>query len=323
MIFPSDYKSVGVTRTDPAGRIGCPIYFSTEYLISDLPSGYSIYKTKSEGEGLLRKLVSLELISRGKEIKKFKEKLDAHDRTRLIESAIPLCKGSVNTVIFEGMDRHITFVNEPSLHEVMEIEIIDIMKERENICRYLDIPFQHISDKVLQKMRRGHSKQQNYELIDLIRKQIPGIALRTTLLTGHPGEGKKEFAELCDFVKDVKFDRLGVFTYSEEEDTWAAGNYKDTLSERLKKDRADELMTIQQDISKKLNDKKLGKSIKVLIDSREGEYYVGRSEADSPEVDNEVLIPVAGNELEIGMFYNVRITRTEDFDLFGEVVEKV
>jgi len=127
MIFPSDYKSVGVTRTDPAGRIGCPIYFSTEYLISDLPSGYSIYKTKSEGEGLLRKLVSLELISRGKEIKKFKEKLDAHDRTRLIESAIPLCKGSVNTVIFEGMDRHITFVNEPSLHEVMEIEIIDIM----------------------------------------------------------------------------------------------------------------------------------------------------------------------------------------------------
>ena len=203
------------------------------------------------------------------------------------------------------------------------IEIIDIMKERENICRYLDIPFQHISDKVLQKMRRGHSKQQNYELIDLIRKQIPGIALRTTLLTGHPGEGKKEFAELCDFVKDVKFDRLGVFTYSEEEDTWAAGNYKDTLSERLKKDRADELMTIQQDISKKLNDKKLGKSIKVLIDSREGEYYVGRSEADSPEVDNEVLIPVAGNELEIGMFYNVRITRTEDFDLFGEVVEKV
>ena len=127
MIFPSDYKSVGVTRTDPAERIGCPIYFSTEYLISDLPSGYSIYKAKSEGEGLLRKLVSLELISRGKQIKKFKEKLDAHDRTRLIESAIPLCKGSVNTVIFEGMDRHITFVNEPSLHEVMEIEIIDIM----------------------------------------------------------------------------------------------------------------------------------------------------------------------------------------------------
>jgi hypothetical protein len=127
MIFPADYKSVGVTRTDPTERLGCPIYFSTEYLIADLPSGYAIYRVKSEGEGLLKKLVSLELIVKGEQIRKFQEKLDAHDRTRLIESAIPLCKGRVNTVIFEGMDRHITFVHEPSLHEVMEIEIIDIM----------------------------------------------------------------------------------------------------------------------------------------------------------------------------------------------------
>ncbi len=127
MIFPLDYKSVGVTRTDPVERRGHPIYFSTEYLIADLPSGYSIYKVKSEGEGLLCRLVSLELIAKGNQIMKFNEKLDAHDRTRLIESAIPLCRGSVNTVIFEGMDRHITFVHEPSLHEVMEIEIIDIM----------------------------------------------------------------------------------------------------------------------------------------------------------------------------------------------------
>lgn len=127
MIFPADYKSVGVTRTDPTERLGCPVYFSTEYLIADLPSGYSIYRVKSEGEGLLKKLVSLELIVKEEQIRKFQEKLDAHDRTRLIESAIPLCKGRVNTVIFEGMDRHITFVHEPSLHEVMEIEIIDIM----------------------------------------------------------------------------------------------------------------------------------------------------------------------------------------------------
>lgn len=127
MIFPADYKIVGVTRTDLIERIGCPIYFSTEYLIADLPSGYSIFKVKSEGDGLLRKLVSLELIAKGSQIKKFNEKLDAHDRTRLIESAIPLCRRSVNTVIFEGMDRHVTFVHEPSLHEVMEIEIIDIM----------------------------------------------------------------------------------------------------------------------------------------------------------------------------------------------------
>jgi hypothetical protein len=127
VIFPGDYKIVGVTRTGIIERRGCPIYFSTEYLIADLPSGYSIYKVKSEGEGLLRRLVSLELIAKGNQIKKFKEKLDAHDRTRLIESALPMCKGTVNTVIFEGVDRHVTFVHEPSLHEVMEIEIIDIM----------------------------------------------------------------------------------------------------------------------------------------------------------------------------------------------------
>jgi hypothetical protein len=127
LIFPADYKGVGMTRTDPAGRIGGPIYFTTEYLIAELSPGYQIYKVKSEGEGLLRKLVSLELISKGKEIIKFDEKIDSHDRTRLIESAIPLCKGSVNTVIFEGMDRHTTFIQHPSLHEVMEIEIIDIV----------------------------------------------------------------------------------------------------------------------------------------------------------------------------------------------------
>jgi hypothetical protein len=126
MIFPADYKSVGVTRSDPTQRIGCPIYFTTEYLIADLPSGFSIYRVKSEGEGLLKKLFSLELIAKGKQIQKFEEKLDSHDRTRLIESAILLCKGNVNTVIFEGMDRHITFVQHPSLHEVMEIEVIDI-----------------------------------------------------------------------------------------------------------------------------------------------------------------------------------------------------
>ncbi len=126
MIFPADYKIVGVTRIDPTLRTGCPIYFSTEYLIAELPSGCSIYKVKSEGEGLLKKLVSLELLAKGKQIRKFEEKLDSHDRTRLIESAIPLCKGNVNTVIFEGMDRHITFVQDPNLHEVMEIEVIDI-----------------------------------------------------------------------------------------------------------------------------------------------------------------------------------------------------
>jgi hypothetical protein len=127
LIFPADYKCVGMTRTDPASRMGGPIYFSTEYLIAELPSGYQIYNVKSEGEGLLRKLVSLVLISKGKEIIKFEEKIDSHDRTRLIESAVSICKGGVNTVIFEGMDKHTTFIQHPSLHEVMEIEIIDII----------------------------------------------------------------------------------------------------------------------------------------------------------------------------------------------------
>ncbi|MGB8218084.1 MAG: hypothetical protein WCE94_12360 [Candidatus Methanoperedens sp.] len=126
MIFPPDYKSVGVTRSDPCERLGCPIYFTTEYLIADLPSGFSIYRVKSDGDGLMRKLISLELLAKGNQVKKFAEKLDSHDRTRLIESAISLASGTVNTVIFEGMDRHITFVQDPSLHEVMEIEIIDI-----------------------------------------------------------------------------------------------------------------------------------------------------------------------------------------------------
>lgn len=126
MIFPAEYKIVGVTKTDPEKRIGGPIYFTTEYIIAEMPSGYRIYRVKSEGEGLLKKLVSLELIAEGEQVKKFGEKLDSHDRTRLIESALAICKGKVNTVIFEGMDRHITFVQNPSMHDVMEIEIIDI-----------------------------------------------------------------------------------------------------------------------------------------------------------------------------------------------------
>jgi ribosomal protein S12 methylthiotransferase len=201
------------------------------------------------------------------------------------------------------------------------MKVISVMKERDNICKYLDIPFQHASNEVLQKMRRGHGKKQNYELIDYIRKSIPGITLRTTLMTGHPGEGEKEYAELRQFIEQVRFDRLGVFTYSEEEDTWSANHYKDYVPEKIKKERSDELMLIQQSISKKLNENKLGKSIKVLIDDREGEYYVGRSESDSPEVDNEVLIPVGNKTLLPGMFYKTKITQAEEFDLYGEVTE--
>jgi ribosomal protein S12 methylthiotransferase len=198
--------------------------------------------------------------------------------------------------------------------------ILEVMREKENVCRYLDIPFQHNSDAVLRNMRRGHNREQNYKLIENIRKTVPDITLRTTLITGHPGETEKEFRELCNFVESVKFDRLGVFTYSEEEGTWAARHLKDDIPEKVKRERADYLMDIQQSISIKLNNSKIGNLYKVLLDGREGEYYVGRTEADSPEVDNEVLIPVGLRTLEPGKFYKVRITAAEAFDLYGEVV---
>jgi len=198
-------------------------------------------------------------------------------------------------------------------------DVIRVMKERDNICNYLDIPFQHASDKVLKLMRRNHDSRQNYELIDFIRSEIPGITLRTTLMTGHPGEGEGEFDELRQFVSEVKFDRLGVFEYSEEEDTWAAENYEDSIAADVKKSRAAELMELQQGISNKLNMNKIGKSIKVLIDRQEGEYYIGRSEADSPEVDNEILIQASGKKLQAGQFCNIKITGAEEFDLYGEM----
>lgn len=200
------------------------------------------------------------------------------------------------------------------------MEIVQLMKERDNICRYLDIPFQHNSDKVLRKMRRGHSRQQNYELIDRIRNEIPDITLRTTVMTGHPGETAQEFDELVNFIEKVEFDRLGVFTYSEEEDTYAARTWKDRVPVKVKKERADYLMNLQQSISKNLNINKIGKSFKVLIDEREGEYYIGRTAADSPEVDNEVFIPLSGRRVMTGTFQEVRITGAGEFDLFGEIV---
>jgi len=199
-------------------------------------------------------------------------------------------------------------------------KVITVMKERDNICKYLDIPFQHSSDSVLMKMHRGHTQRQNYELIDYIRKEIPDITLRTTLIAGHPGETKKDFEELRNFVEEVKFDRLGVFTYSAEEDTLAARIYKDNIPEKLKKERADELMQIQQGISLELNHNKVGRLIKVLVDGREGAYYKARSEADSPEIDNEVLVNYIQTTPEIGCFYTVQVTGAEEFDLYGEIV---
>ena len=197
-------------------------------------------------------------------------------------------------------------------------DILPVIQNKENICNYLDIPFQHISDPVLKAMRRGISGKETYELINRIREEVPGIALRTTLLTGYPGENEKDFTKLKEFISEVRFDRLGVFTYSHEEDTHSFNNFKDNIPKEIKMQRAEEIMTIQEGISNKLNKEKTGNRYKVLIDRQEGDYFVGRTEFDSPEVDQEVLIkPTKG--LRTGEFCNILITGYDNFDLYGKV----
>jgi len=196
--------------------------------------------------------------------------------------------------------------------------VIEVIKSRPNICKYLDIPVQHISDKMLKNMRRGITKEQTYALIRFFRQEIPELALRTTILVGHPGETDEDFNELVEFVKWAKFERLGVFTYSEEENTYSAENFKDDIPFSIKQSRMDEIMEVQREISNELNNSKIGKEYKVIIDRKESEYYVGRTEFDSPEVDNEVLIYTDKN-LRKGNFYNVVITGADDFDIMAEL----
>ena len=196
-------------------------------------------------------------------------------------------------------------------------DILPVIQNKENICSYLDIPFQHIADPVLKAMRRGITGKETYGLINRIRKEVPGIALRTTLLTGYPGESEKDFAELKEFISEVRFDRLGIFTYSHEEDTYSFNNYKDDIPKEIKMQRAEEIMTIQEGISNKLNKEKIGNEYKVIIDRQEGEYFVGRTEFDSPEVDQEVLIKPAKG-LMTGEFHNILITGYDNFDLYGK-----
>ncbi len=196
------------------------------------------------------------------------------------------------------------------------VDILPLVQNKENICSYLDIPFQHIADPVLKAMRRGITGKETYELINRIREEVPGIALRTTLLTGYPGESEKDFAELKEFISGVRFDRLGIFTYSHEEDTYSFNNYKDDIPKEIKVQRAEEIMTIQEGISNKLNKEKIGNKYKVIIDRQEGDYFVGRTEFDSPEVDQEVLIKPAKG-LITGEFRNILITGYDNFDLYG------
>ncbi len=201
--------------------------------------------------------------------------------------------------------------------ENFPMQVLDIMQDSPKVCNYIDIPFQHISNNVLKLMRRGHQQDSIYKLIDNLRTKVPNIAIRTTLMVGHPGETQKDFNELKDFVQKQRFDRLGVFAYSHEEDTYAAKNYKDKISDIIKNERASEIMDIQQNISLEINEAKINKTFKTIIDRTEGDYYIGRTQYDSPEVDNEVLIPLSNN-LTIGEFYDIKITHVDNFDIFGE-----
>ena len=197
-------------------------------------------------------------------------------------------------------------------------EILTVMRERKNVCNYLDIPVQQISDNVLKLMHRRITGAETKQLLKKIRKEVPGISLRTTLLVGHPGETEQDFEELKDFIREYPFERLGVFTYSHEEDTYCYKHYKDDIPEDVKKRRASEIMEIQQHISAKMNHRYIGNILKVLIDREEEDSYVGRTEYDSPEVDGEVMIKKE-KLLIVGNFYNVKITGASDYDLFGYV----
>ncbi len=198
-------------------------------------------------------------------------------------------------------------------------EILDTIRDYPNICKYLDMPLQHISDKMLKSMRRGITKRRTIELLKTIREKVPGIAIRTTLIAGYPGETEQDFQELVDFVQEQKFDRLGVFTYSHEENTHAY-SLEDDVPDAVKQERVEEIMEIQQDISYALNQSKIGKTLKVLVDRKEGKFFIGRTEADSAEVDNEVILRGNIQNAQIGNFVTVKIVDAEEFDLIGEVL---
>ena len=199
-------------------------------------------------------------------------------------------------------------------------DLLRVMREKPNVCKYLDIALQHISDNMLSRMRRHVTKEETYELVRRLREEVPGIHIRTTLMVGFPGETDEDFEELKAFVKWARFERMGAFAYSEEEGTYSAEHYQDDVPEEVKLARLDKLMHIQQNISAELEAEKVGQTLKVIIDRQEGDYYVGRTEFCSPEVDPEVLIPVEERRLKIGAFYDVQITDSEEFDLYGTTI---
>lgn len=198
-------------------------------------------------------------------------------------------------------------------------ELLTVMRERDNVCKYLDIALQHISDKMLKLMRRNITKEQTYGLLEKIRSEVPGIHLRTTLMVGHPGENDEDFEELVDFVRKARFERMGAFAYSHESGTYSYINYEDNIPDDVKSERLEYLMRVQEKISAEINDAKVGKTFKVMVDREENDFYVGRTEFDSPEVDPEVLIGKESVIPKTGEFYNVKITGSLPFELYGKL----
>ena len=199
-------------------------------------------------------------------------------------------------------------------------DLLRVMREKSNVCKYLDIALQHISDHMLSSMRRHVTKEETYELVRRLRAEVPGIHIRTTLMVGFPGETEEDFEELKAFVKWARFERMGAFAYSEEEGTYSAEHYEDDVPEEVKQARLDKIMRIQQNISAELEAEKVGQILKVIVDRQEGAYYIARTEFCSPEVDPEVLIPVEEGPLELGAFYDVKITDSEEFDLYATTI---
>ena len=200
-------------------------------------------------------------------------------------------------------------------------ELLKVMREKKNVCKYLDIALQHISTNVLENMRRHIDMESTYRLIERLRSEVPGIHLRTTLMVGFPGESDKEFEELKQFVKWARFERMGAFAYSEEDGTYAAKHFKDDVPDEVKQSRLSELMALQQEISADVQNQKIGQVLSVIVDRKEGDYYVGRTQYDSPEVDPEVLIPISDGNLRIGCFYDMEIVDSDDFDLYAKRVK--
>ena len=236
--------------------------------------------------------------------------IDLYGRRRLADLLTELCR-------IEGIEWIRLHYAYPA---AFPEDVIEVMAREPKICKYLDIPFQHISDNMLSAMKRRHSKIEAMELIARLRERIPDIALRTTLLVGYPGETAEDVDELEAFVREVRFERLGVFPYSAEEGTYSAENLEDNVPEEEKQRRADRIMLIQEQIALENNLSRVGRTMRVVVDSRQGDYYVARSEYDSPEVDQEILIPVELRQLRRGHFYDVRITDAEGYDLYGEVI---